>query len=412
MIWKMPQQNLFSCQIQSWINPCNCGGSGFSWWNYQDYFWFGNNTSERGENYFGLLKRDIPTCPDPLDPCPDMYKTPVTSFFSNYGNNPLPPVNSANCTAPANYLDPFNHENMNTSGAGEITGTVADQNGNYIGDAIVYGWGWLEKETKNNIEYDIHYPFYTFTNANPTNTLLTMGEFKLRPYNYKSPTTAIDQRITAIFFTGLGLENKWYGGWTGTALTQSIFTESLKRINFGYNGIADNQTVSNSQRNLRGGESLMVKNSTVTATGIAEITAKKKIYLENFRAENGSYVHIYLSNYDHCISYDGLRIVNPFSEHSTVNGESPDREINLNFNNSCQIFLSPNPANEVIQVSLKGFLENAVIKILSLEGKELESYSLTDFNTKISIAGFCNGIYILIATDNKQQLTTRFIISH
>lgn len=394
----------------------DCSASGFSWWSYADYFWAPNNSTKRGTNYFGLLKREITTCPDPLDPCPDMYKTPVTTFFSNYGNNPLPPINSANCTAPDNYLDPFNHEVKNANGIGEVTGTVTDQDGNPIGDALVYGWGWLESTYNiddQKWEYS-HYPFYTFTNADPTNAQLTLGEYKIRPFNYKSPTVAIDQKLTNIWITGLGLDiYKPVGGnWGETQLPQSSYSTYLRRINFGYDGVANNQTVSNSQRNLRGGESLLVKNSIVTSAGISEITAKKKIFLDNFRAESGSYVHLYISDYDHCFSYDGLRIIHPYGESNFENNVFNERAISLNFTNSCRIILHPNPANNYVQVQLKGFQENTIIRIFTPEGKEVKKYLIDDFTAKIGTSDFNNGLYILIATDPLKSLTTKFIVTH
>lgn len=391
----------------------DCAASGFSWWSYADYFWAPDNSTNRGTNYFGLLKREITTCPDPLNPCPDMYKTPVTTFFSNYGNNPLPPINSANCIAPDNYLDPYNHEDKNTNGFGEVTGTVTDQDGNPIGDALVYGWGWLYTETNGGQDKFYHYPFYSFTNSDPVKFPLAIGEFKIRPYNYISPTDPSKQILTNIWFAGLGLENKDYGSWTAAPLTQNNFMEPLRRINFGYNGIANNQTISASQRNLRGGESLLVKNSTITASGISEITAQKKIYLENFRAEAGAYVHIYPAKYDHCVSYDGLRIINPFGDSNSSYNENRNNELILNFSTSSRIIISPNPANDIINIQLKGFQEGVIIKILTTEGREIGNYSITDLGiTKINTNGYNSGMYILVATDQLNQQTTRFIISH
>lgn len=71
---------LFSNIMYRSTNTCNSGASGFSWWSYADYFWAPNNSTNRGTNYFGLLKREITTCPDPLNPCQAMNK-PAASVF-------------------------------------------------------------------------------------------------------------------------------------------------------------------------------------------------------------------------------------------------------------------------------------------------------------------------------------------
>jgi hypothetical protein len=337
---------------------------------------------------------------------------PVAGYFSSINPNP-PPVDPANCMPPANYLDPYNHKVKNSNGIGEVTGTVTDQDGNPIGDALVYGWGWLYTETIGSQVKFYHYPFYSFSNPDPVKFPLALGEFKIRPYNYLSPSAANDQILTNIWFAGLGLENKDYGSWTAAPLTQNNFMESLRRINFGYNGIANNQTISLSPRNLRGGESLLVKNSTITASGISEITAQKKIYLENFRAEAGAYVHIYPAKYDHCVSYDGLRIINPFGDSNSAYNENRNNELILNFSTSSRIVISPNPANDIINIQLKGFQEGVIIKILTPEGREIGNYSITDPGiTKINTNGYNSGMYILVATDQLNQQTTRFIISH
>jgi len=186
------------------------------------------------------------------------------------------------------------------------------------------------------------------------------------------------------------------------------------RINFGYNGFANNQIISSTQHNLRGGESLTVTISTITATGISEITAKRRIYLENFRAEFGSYVHIYKATYDQCLSYDGLRIIQPFngSNFNQYEDQETDKLITINFRNSYGIMISPNPANESLEVQLSGFQENALIKMLTLEGKEIVRFRTTDFKVKICTAELSNGLYFLQATDEKSQTSTKFIVTH
>ena len=44
--------------------------------------------------------------------------------------------------------------------------------------------------------------------------------------------------------------------------------------------------------------------------------------------------------------------------------------------------------------------------------KSLANYTEADFNSITYAISFCNGVYILIATDNEKQLAKKFIISH
>ncbi|MBK7965213.1 MAG: cellulase family glycosylhydrolase [Bacteroidetes bacterium] len=398
----------------------DCEASGFSWWNYQDYFDKSDTDAKRGLNFFGILKRDINTCPDPLDPCAAMNK-PVTSFFSTYGNNPLPPVNSSNCLPPPSspglpdYLDPYNHNTMNSSGAGEVTGTVTDQDGNPVGDALVNGWGWLNTtlDLNGNNVYNLNH-FYTFTRsiitADPSNLI---GTFKLRPFNYLDPNTTASQILTHIWFAGIGLENKHFGAWDHNQLPQINYNPSLNRIHFGYQGLATNLTISATQHNLRGGQELTVSNSIINNFSYSEISARKKIFLSEFRAELGSYVHIFNSDYDHCISYDGLRIVHPFTSDINANNYNFFRkEVELNFNNEVSVILSPNPSNAEVTVEVIGFEKNRAILVADINGKTIMVKNTVESIFKMDVSNLHQGLYFITVKDHLNSLSKKLIINH
>ena len=69
----------------------NCGGSGYSWWNYQDDGLAGP--------YWGVL-----SCGDCQPPCNNLYKQNLHQVFETF-YPPLQPC--CNCPKPTNYYDPF-----------------------------------------------------------------------------------------------------------------------------------------------------------------------------------------------------------------------------------------------------------------------------------------------------------------
>lgn len=147
--------------IEFVLNGCyRCGGSGFSWWEFQDgYNWPPNTSSFRG-NFFGLFDRG-------MIPGAASEKMPATQTFRDFnGENSTSfcPVDySENYSSNSLYYNPMGFYNTSNS----VSAYVKDQHGNPIKNAVVLVW----YRNPNNLS-DIP-TYYTFTD--------TDGYFKAIP---------------------------------------------------------------------------------------------------------------------------------------------------------------------------------------------------------------------------------------
>lgn len=388
----------------------DCGGSGFSWWDFQDTHNNTNGSDTEGRNYWGLLERDIP-CSNPLEPCPPQEKPLITNFFRTYGAS-IPAPNSANFNAPHNYTNPFNH----VSNSNDVAGVVSDNDGNAIKDAMVYGWSWIKTSFDNNgvpNGYEL-YPHYTFTikhtYGNP------IGNYSIFPFNYLVPNDPTKNYLVHIWMTGVGIENYDEGNWDYRYLTNQSISRQLERVNFGYEGIAKNITIQTSEEhNLRGGESLRVLDTEIENGGISEITAKTSINLNNmFHAAQGSEVRIMNTDYDKCASFPNLRdsqtnlLGNGNSKSNLLNSV---KEIQLSFNNEANIQIYPNPNKGIFTVNTYGFSKNSILKLQDLQGRVILSSIPNETKINFNKSDLSKGVYLLNISDENHISTKKVIIN-
>lgn len=81
---------------------------------------------------------------------------------------------------------------------------------------------------------------------------------------------------------------------------------------------------------------------------------------------------------------------------------------------SKNIILYPQPAKDLLSISLNSLYNNIELKILDLNGKEIESkeLSVTNGKTEHSLNNIANGVYILKITNSSfQTATKRLVIS-
>ncbi|MDD4581303.1 MAG: T9SS type A sorting domain-containing protein [Bacteroidales bacterium] len=75
------------------------------------------------------------------------------------------------------------------------------------------------------------------------------------------------------------------------------------------------------------------------------------------------------------------------------------------------IFLSPNPANDWIEVRLNGkVLNNGKIEIYNLQGKLLFMQDIVDETTSIDISSYAEGMYLFKIQNNQQHIKTLKVI--
>jgi hypothetical protein len=75
-------------------------------------------------------------------------------------------------------------------------------------------------------------------------------------------------------------------------------------------------------------------------------------------------------------------------------------------NNNLKISISPNPSTDRLQLNLS---QKAEIKILSIQGQELKTFSEMVGETDIDISDFTSGVYIIRAHTDKGIMTKKFI---
>ncbi|MFH1159864.1 MAG: hypothetical protein V1733_02830, partial [bacterium] len=150
-----------SATIRTW----ECGGSGFSWWFYQDVC----------NDGYGILKQNQ-VCTN--WPCSTILK-PVWEVFDDF----TPPSTGA-CSEPPYYYDPYYHEVYAPPDTNIVTGYVLDREDNPIKDAVIFAHTRLynTQNPANPVIYDFH---YTFTDDNGLFTVIPY-DFDTRPPNYNT----------------------------------------------------------------------------------------------------------------------------------------------------------------------------------------------------------------------------------
>ncbi|MBK7573196.1 MAG: carboxypeptidase regulatory-like domain-containing protein [Bacteroidetes bacterium] len=143
---KYEDQNKFA--IKTLDQTCNCGGIGYSWWQYKDVKW-GSYHSD----YMGILNWKNTTVNEKGNVVFGTVK-PLENVFKTY----LPKKNSGNCILPDNYY--------NYSGYKDhlCYGTILDESDNPIEGAVIMVWNkeWNRSAhtvTKKDGSYELYSDF-------------------------------------------------------------------------------------------------------------------------------------------------------------------------------------------------------------------------------------------------------------
>ena len=115
----------------------------------------------------------------------------------------------------------------------------------------------------------------------------------------------------------------------------------------------------------------------------------------------------------------GLCFDNSYNLYIADNGNNRIREVMgplsvNNISNNSSVLVYPNPASDLVNISLKGTaLSNAILKITDIAGRFVmtKKLGLIHQNQPITldISSFSNGIYIVNISDGKQQLTSKVV---
>lgn len=387
---------------QTFQNAFDCECMGFNWWGYQDDW----NWKEVG--YALIHHGAIPSSP------PDLHDKDVAAVFSTL---PTPAIN--NCTPPSNYLDPENCKLFNPTKNNAITGTLKDNNGNFIKGGVLQALNWLETDLGDPLdslddEY-IHTWLYDYAEDN--------GDFEIIPYNY---TNIGDDRIIYVRGSAPGAEKfetpEWIPpyGWTDIQITPTNLLPSLttlNRVNFGYDGTFDGETIlQTEQKDLKGWNSVTVNNTTIDGT--SDITAREEININSeFHASNTSEVHIFPSD-----AFIECGIITTFTRLASNNSPIPPEteqssalkkiEINFTKNLPPDFLITPNPSNGNFQLEILNSAEViTTITIKSILGNELQKFQSSEQNISLDLHNLPKGIYLVEVMIVNKKIVKKLIIN-
>src|SRR6185436_3769468 len=254
---------------QTLLKTRDCGGQGYSWWDYHDVFY--DNLCAGSGNFFGLIGRTLNS---------NKQLTFVTNEFTNF--NPIT-IDFNNCPFPSNYYNPFNYITYNYSG------TVKDQNNQVVKGAMIVGWdaNWMN-------------PRGTFSKPDSTFTL--------------SSNVAMDKMFIS------AIDADIYRIWSG--LPANIGTVTINYGGAGYNNPdkqINNVTVNNGGTyNLEAYNSITVNTMTINSGGNSVLRAGYNVKLvPGFKASYGSNFVGTLSTFNSSCTINA-RLVEPQVIHNGV----------------------------------------------------------------------------------------------
>ena len=285
---------------------CNSGGSGFSWWYFQDGWYFENSPHEA---HWGMLERGYATgvtvAEKPIVNTFDSYTLP--SAVSSCGPSPVSTASLQTYNPSLTYFNPYQHP---ANPSKTIKGYLMDQDANPIANAYVGGHMFVGIHPISNNEVDPYYRL--FTDAN--------GYFELIAYDFIIPNTNLDFEgdFHSLFLTSAGGERlKYSAKWLSNNCSSVMPTYNtplswqINRTNYAYNGEFINIYVVNGEsRDIEANDQLTVESSIIYSGAITNIRAKSEVHIKSdVHAQMGSLTHIYCENTNiNCSNYTGYKI--------------------------------------------------------------------------------------------------------
>jgi len=364
-----------------------CGGSGFSWWAYQDV-----NLSDG----FGILKNSK-ACG--TWPCDSILK-PVWEVFEEFST-----PTSGGCSEPPYYKDPFYHE-VYSPNTNIVTGTVLGQDSLPIKDAVVFAHTRLYNPEEGQPEY---YPHYTFTDEN--------GFFSVIPYDYseKLPDWNVIECITISAPVCSRIRKAAWDS-IGVDSGQTYYLDKFDLNNY---ESFESLTVTGSEPIiLQAWDSVSLTDVEVQQHATCEALARTEIVVnKEFIAADSSEVWIHINTPS--IPCDSLGF---FSDRDFIFvpiNEIPngilEKKLLLHFiptQGSFDVLIYPNPGVGLfaIEVECSTPLGNLTLSIYDSFGKIVYSSIIRDKKSKIDLSHFAKGFYIIQISNIDYQIIKKIII--
>jgi len=383
------------------------GGSGYSWWGFENVHWYDidDGAGNYQHNFYGLLHFGDP---DPVTgEYPDSLDKPViihafTDSIATTANGPG--------VKPASYYDPYlcGEHNINHNHA--ISGSIYDSNGNPVKDAYVKALNWLNYDF---ISHKFNQSWiYTFSDDT--------GHFEVIPYN---SYTLGDDRVICIEGSAIGSETfkkGQEGPWTNYTMNNADVNSPiiLNKSDFQSSIVISENVAFGITKNFKGGMSLTIDNCIIS--GHSDLTARNEINVNSeFLADENSEIHIYPSEtFPDCGNYSYFLIQKHFNHiaaNSENNSDNFEKEVEINFrifDNKITIF--PNPSHGLFSIKLNSKKENDEINLMKVYdalGIEICFYQINNKNFQIDLSSLPQGIYYILAIASQKTFYQKIIIN-
>jgi hypothetical protein len=410
------QQADFAAAVMTAIR--DCGGSGFSWWCFQDLHYYcipgslcssvtneyicqsGADTDIKDikENYFGLLEYGDPDL---------ISGNPTVGFYSASIEKPAANVirlfnfnNHTACNLPTSqFYNPYNHPPH----ANQLTGVIVDDHsGAPIEFAVVNALTIVGFDYFKN-EYISHW-HHTFTNGN--------GDFTIIPFDFLPGELPDDNIINGIEIGATGAE-----GIVSNSPNSLGSVIALRRDFFPYDEVITNTVVLNGENERFRGYQSLTANGQVEFRGgsTVEMRARSSVELnDDFDAFEGSWVDIYTDKmFPECVEFSGFRELAVASAAGNQS-EFSNHEIELKFAAPKSVFdveVYPNPGTGFFQLQVtQGSFEGIRTHIYNAEGELIHVHSDSAAEFEINTNRFSPGVYTLKIFNSSNEVRIKKIV--
>ncbi len=339
------------------LNRCfDCGGIGYSWWQYQDVKWAFQGALDCGNNTLGLITRDQ----DGHNLNGNVKDVITDRVFQDYVYS----SNSSNCYINSNlYRNPHNYNGYHCSGR------VTDSANNPIENAIIwakYGnsFSWSVSYSRHDGSYDIYSPH--------NDSVIKMISISYPGYSvYDSP---------------------WY-----SSGVPSIINGLIGKITYDDNESYTGTIANGQYKTIKATNSISISNTTVNSGGHLTLLAENNIsFNDGFNAHQGSYVTIGSGIFSKCDAIpSGLRSAKVSLPQTSFTETTPEQQLNNELNQNYSLNIYPNPSKGIINVLSNQEIDKLVV--YNQNGQQVVSLIGFTSNMEVNLTNQPKGMYFIVA---------------
>jgi len=390
------------------------GGSGYSWFMYQDGWNYDSLNTTACPDGHGILRQGLVPYPPFPEPSPSTplfdFEKPVGNYF-RYLQHPQSVNPQSLNTKPDTYYDPYGTASLNNTDYNRVSGIIIDENSQPVSDAVIFAWNLKDKHT-NPINFeeilDAINQIYTLSDS--------AGKFNIEPFNWEYTDDTSFFRIVKIWGSATSFNSELFssGGWTTAQVQESNFTINHNKIE--QNIFLTGQSFPTyTYLQFPAWNKISVANSLFQGnsgnTGLIELIAREIELLPETNCSFGSQVDIKsdavlppCSEFTNSIQQKTNTILQP--------QENKIGQITLKFTpaqDSLQLFISPNPTTGNITIISNYTDELSFIYLTDLLGNVVLRNKITDNTSQITLEHLPNGIYLIYYQNRENTICKKII---